>query len=265
MTPAGPNPPPDPNSSRRRPDRWPTGWSPDPGAPSGPGGPGWTPPGRPGGTIPASPQPPERRHRPASGGRSPGRPGPRPRRVAFAATSASNSSMGHGSAAPFGRTPSVAATVRRLRVRNTAAIAAKASPALVDIDTDLSYQGGEAAGTGIVLTSDGMVLTNNHVISGATQIRATDVGNGHTYTAMVVGYDRIARHRGPPAAAGLRPEHRHLRRLVEGVGRRHGRRPRQRRRGRRARRAVRPARSPPWTSPSPPPTRATAAASSSPA
>jgi S1-C subfamily serine protease len=73
---------------------------------------------------------------------------------------------------------------------NAAAIAAKAAPALVDIDTDLSYEGGEAAGTGIVLTSDGLVLTNNHVISGATEIRATDVGNGQTYSATVVGYDR---------------------------------------------------------------------------
>jgi S1-C subfamily serine protease len=34
------------------------------------------------------------------------------------------------------------------------------------------------------------VLTNNHVIDGATSIKARDVGNGHTYTAKVVGYDK---------------------------------------------------------------------------
>ena len=73
---------------------------------------------------------------------------------------------------------------------NVGAIAAKASPDLVDINTALSYQGGEAAGTGIVLTSDGVVLTNNHVIAGATRVRVTDVGNGQTYTGTVVGYDR---------------------------------------------------------------------------
>ncbi len=73
---------------------------------------------------------------------------------------------------------------------NASAIAAKASPDLVDINTDLTYQGGEAAGTGIVLSSDGMILTNNHVISGATRIRVTDVGNGQTYTGVVMGYDR---------------------------------------------------------------------------
>ena len=69
-------------------------------------------------------------------------------------------------------------------------IAAKVSPALVDINTNLSYQDEQAAGTGMVLTSDGEVLTNNHVIDGATSISVTDVGNGKTYSASVVGYDR---------------------------------------------------------------------------
>jgi S1-C subfamily serine protease len=62
-------------------------------------------------------------------------------------------------------------------------------PALVDIVSTDGYQGAASAGTGIVLTSTGEVLTNNHVISGATSIKVTDVGNGRTYTAKVVGYD----------------------------------------------------------------------------
>ena len=70
------------------------------------------------------------------------------------------------------------------------AIAAKISPDLVDINTNLSYQDEQAAGTGIVLTSSGEVLTNNHVIDGATSISVTDIGNGQTYKANVVGYDR---------------------------------------------------------------------------
>src|SRR6266536_3246727 len=45
------------------------------------------------------------------------------------------------------------------------------------------------AGTEIVLTADGEVLTNHHVIEGATSISVTDIGNGKTYTASVVGYD----------------------------------------------------------------------------
>jgi S1-C subfamily serine protease len=40
----------------------------------------------------------------------------------------------------------------------------------------------------MVLTSDGEVLTNNHVVAGATSIEVRDIGNGRTYTANVVGY-----------------------------------------------------------------------------
>jgi len=69
------------------------------------------------------------------------------------------------------------------------AITSKVDPALVDIDTDLGLEGGEAAGTGMVVTSTGEVFTNNHVITGATKITATDLGNGTTYKARVVGYD----------------------------------------------------------------------------
>ena len=69
-------------------------------------------------------------------------------------------------------------------------IAARVDPALVDINVTLGYQSGQAAATGIVLNSSGLVLTNNHVVDGATAISATDVGNGRTYTATVLGYDR---------------------------------------------------------------------------
>jgi len=70
-----------------------------------------------------------------------------------------------------------------------ASIAAIIDPALVDIVSTFSYQQAEGAGTGIVLTATGEILTNNHVISGATSISVTDVGNGQTYTATFVGYD----------------------------------------------------------------------------
>jgi len=40
------------------------------------------------------------------------------------------------------------------------------------------------------MSSDGYVLTNNHVIAGSTSITATDLGNSRTYKATVVGYDR---------------------------------------------------------------------------
>ena len=67
------------------------------------------------------------------------------------------------------------------------AIAAKVDPAIVDITTTLTN--GAAAGTGMVLTSSGLVLTNNHVIADATDIRVQVNGSGPTYSATVLGYD----------------------------------------------------------------------------
>jgi S1-C subfamily serine protease len=69
------------------------------------------------------------------------------------------------------------------------ALAGKVDPAVVDINTVLRTPNNQAAGTGIVLDSSGVVLTNNHVISGATSITVTDIGNNQTYPATVIGYD----------------------------------------------------------------------------
>ena len=63
---------------------------------------------------------------------------------------------------------------------------------VVVIETNLAYQNAAAAGTGIVLTSSGRILTNNHVIAGATTIRVVVPKTTHTYTARVVGYDTTA-------------------------------------------------------------------------
>ncbi len=68
-------------------------------------------------------------------------------------------------------------------------IAAKVAPALVDVNSTFSYQSEAGAGTGVVITSNGEVITNNHVVNGATSISVTDVGNGKTYHATVAGYD----------------------------------------------------------------------------
>jgi S1-C subfamily serine protease len=61
------------------------------------------------------------------------------------------------------------------------ALAARIDPGLVNISSSLGEPGTGVAGTGIVLDSSGEVLTNNHVIRGATSIAVTDVGNGQTY------------------------------------------------------------------------------------
>jgi S1-C subfamily serine protease len=69
-----------------------------------------------------------------------------------------------------------------------AARTAAAIPGIVDVDTILGDQSAAAAGTGIVLTSSGEILTNNHVIRGATRVKVTDLDNNKTYTGKVVGY-----------------------------------------------------------------------------
>jgi S1-C subfamily serine protease len=68
------------------------------------------------------------------------------------------------------------------------AIVNKVAPGLVIINTTLQYNGEQAAATGMVINSDGLVLTNNHVIEDSTSITAR-TATGQTYTAKVLGYD----------------------------------------------------------------------------
>jgi len=70
------------------------------------------------------------------------------------------------------------------------ALLSQVVPGLVDINTTLSYQGAVGAGTGILLNPDGDVLTNNHVIEGATDITAVSLANSHSYPVDVIGFDR---------------------------------------------------------------------------
>ncbi|MCU1475153.1 MAG: hypothetical protein JWQ92_3221 [Amnibacterium sp.] len=60
---------------------------------------------------------------------------------------------------------------------------------VVTVVSTLGYESGEAAGTGIVLTANGEILTNNHVIDGSTSVRVTVESTGKTYTGSVVGTD----------------------------------------------------------------------------
>ena len=60
---------------------------------------------------------------------------------------------------------------------------------LVYINTTVDYGAGQAAGTGMILTSDGEILTNHHVVEGATAITVQVVSTGKTYRAAVIGYD----------------------------------------------------------------------------
>ena len=85
----------------------------------------------------------------------------------------------------------------------------------------------------MVLTSSGEILTNNHVIRGATKITVVVPGTGHAYTANVVGYDvaddvAVLRAAGPRTSttvttaesskvASRRPRHGHRQRRRAGT------------------------------------------------
>ena len=77
-------------------------------------------------------------------------------------------------------------------------ILAKVDPAVVDITTTgYTAAGGffggttafTAAGTGMIISSNGYVLTNNHVIANATNIKVTLYGQTKSYPAKVIGTD----------------------------------------------------------------------------
>ena len=80
-------------------------------------------------------------------------------------------------------------------------VLAKTEPAVVSIETDgfirqqgffgSTVQRVRGAGTGMVLTSDGEILTNNHVIEGAQKITATFVGETAPREADLIGADPV--------------------------------------------------------------------------
>ncbi|KUO10558.1 S1C family serine protease [Streptomyces sp. DSM 15324] len=69
---------------------------------------------------------------------------------------------------------------------NVASIAAAVSPSVVEVNATLSN--GSSTGSGVIITSDGEIVTNNHVIAGASSIKVR-TSDGKSYTAKVVGTD----------------------------------------------------------------------------
>ena len=80
-----------------------------------------------------------------------------------------------------------AATLTLAASPSASASRAALTTGVLEIQTRYALSNGAGAGTGMVLTSSGEVLTNNHVIRGATQIRVR-VPGGRTYLARVLGY-----------------------------------------------------------------------------
>ncbi|MBO1337513.1 S1C family serine protease [Streptomyces sp. VRA16 Mangrove soil] len=67
-----------------------------------------------------------------------------------------------------------------------AGVAEAVSPSIVEVNATLSS--GTSTGSGVIVTSDGEIVTNNHVISGATSVKVR-TSDGKSYTAEVVGTD----------------------------------------------------------------------------
>ncbi|MFF8398932.1 S1C family serine protease [Streptomyces sp. NPDC016172] len=65
-------------------------------------------------------------------------------------------------------------------------VAKAVSPSIVEISADSNA--GSSTGSGVIITGDGEIITNNHVISGASQIKVT-TNDGKSYSAKVVGTD----------------------------------------------------------------------------
>jgi putative serine protease PepD len=89
-------------------------------------------------------------------------------------------------------------TSRLSEPRDIQGILAKVEPATVAIRTQ-AFQGNDlfgtrvvaGAGTGMILTPDGEVLTNNHVIAGATSIKVTVFGQSDSRDADLLGSDAV--------------------------------------------------------------------------
>ncbi|MEV0977046.1 trypsin-like peptidase domain-containing protein [Streptomyces sp. NPDC049915] len=67
-----------------------------------------------------------------------------------------------------------------------AAIASAVSPSIVEINA--TSNAGRSTGSGVIITSNGEIVTNNHVVSGASSITVR-TSDGKQYTAQVVGTD----------------------------------------------------------------------------
>ena len=115
--------------------------------------------------------------------------------IGWVLTKGGNNVSSTGTQAPLRTVPPPGSTNgQSTKELSQQAIANLVDPAVVDVNTIIdgfanSGSAGRGAGTGMILTASGEVLTNNHVIAGATSISVTIQGRPGTYTASVVGAD----------------------------------------------------------------------------
>ncbi|TXS55789.1 S1C family serine protease [Streptomyces sp. t39] len=166
------------------------------------------PPHRPAGPVTVWPggggpgfEPPAHHLTPAAPAPGPG-PAPRSRRRAkgpaalIAAVAIAAAAVGGGASALVGHLAGddtarasggvSGTTVSRSSAGTVAGVAQAVSPSIVEISAASSS--GQSTGSGVIITADGEIVTNNHVISGADTVKV-QLSDGTTYTADVVGTD----------------------------------------------------------------------------
>lgn len=77
-------------------------------------------------------------------------------------------------------------TVAQSSKGTVAGVAQAVSPSIVEINA--TSNAGQSTGSGVIITADGEIITNNHVIAGAESVKVR-LSSGKTYTAKVVGTD----------------------------------------------------------------------------
>ncbi|MFJ8915886.1 S1C family serine protease [Amycolatopsis sp. NPDC102389] len=101
--------------------------------------------------------------------------------------------VGLGSASPSGTGTSTVAN-GQLVGNNTSGdvsgVAAKVTPSVVQVNVTTAQ--GEAVGSGVILTADGRILTNAHVVADAEGDVTVTLSDGKQYKASVVGADTKA-------------------------------------------------------------------------
>lgn len=98
-------------------------------------------------------------------------------------------------AATDGNTASAGTPSTTADTMNVSSIVTKASPSVVEVSTEQATTNAwfqqyvtSGAGSGVIISEDGYIVTNNHVVSGASQIRVT-LHDKQEYTATLIGTD----------------------------------------------------------------------------
>jgi S1-C subfamily serine protease len=105
--------------------------------------------------------------------------------IGWSLARAVNSSQNAGATSPESPIQAVNPNNNGSGSSNTNSATSRVIPAIVDINTTLGN--GQAAGTGMIISSNGEILTNNHVVTGSTSISVTVQGRSQPYSAHVVG------------------------------------------------------------------------------